>query len=57
MTTQEKPFQVVEIVKFGMIFGYGVKEVQSGKMIYTYSDDEKYLAESKCNFKNALKGF
>jgi hypothetical protein len=57
MTTQEKPFKVVEIVKFGMIFGYAVKEIESGKIIYDYSDNEKHLAELKCELKNSLKGF
>ena len=57
MKTQEKPFKVVEIQKFGMIFGYGVKEIESGKIIYDYSDNEKHLAELKCELKNSLKGF
>jgi hypothetical protein len=56
-TTQEKPFKVIELVKFGMLFGYGVKEIESGKIIFEFDELEKHLAESKCDLKNALKGF
>jgi hypothetical protein len=57
MKTQNKPYKVVEIVKFGMLFGYGVKELESGKIILEYSEEEKNLAETKCELKNAIKGF
>lgn len=57
MKTQEKPYKVVEIVKFGMLFGYGVKDLETGKIIFEYDETEKHLAESKCELKNAIKGF
>jgi hypothetical protein len=57
MKTQEKPYKVVEIVKFGMLFGYGVKDLEAGKIIFEYDETEKHLAESKCELKNAIKGF
>jgi hypothetical protein len=51
---QENPFKVVEIVKFGMIFGFGVKELETGKIIYEFDCDQKDKAESKCELKNLL---
>jgi hypothetical protein len=52
MTTPK--FIVTEIVRFGLLFGYAVVEVASGKTIRQYDEDEKYLADSRCELKNLL---
>lgn len=57
MKTQTQPYKVIEVVKFGMLFGYAVKEVSTGKTIAEFDETEKHKAQSKCELKNALKGF
>lgn len=61
MTNQEfKNYKVVEIVKFGMLFGYAVKNISNNQIIAEYSEEERWKADSKDELKNALnenKGF
>jgi hypothetical protein len=55
MTTQQpERFKVVQLIKFGMLIGYGVKDIVEGKIIASYEEEDKYRAESKCRLKNAL---
>lgn len=57
MNTQIKPYKVIEVVKFGMLFGYAVKNTSTGQVIAEYDETEKHKADSKAELKNALAGF
>lgn len=56
MTTQTQTrFIVKEVVKFGLLFGYVIFDTKNDKYLpFEFSDDEKYLADSKCELQNIL---
>ena len=54
MKTQK--FAVEKIVRFGLLFGYKVVEVATGETIREYNEDEKHMADSRCELKNLLAG-
>lgn len=48
-------YTVKEVVKFGMFFGYVIYDSQEKtNTAHEYSEDEKHLAESKCERLNLL---
>lgn len=48
-------FEVKEIIKFGMLFGYVVYDNQNNKKtVFEYDEDDKYKAESRAELMNAL---
>lgn len=54
MTTQTR-FIVKEVVKFGLLFGYVVFDTKNDRELpFEFSEDEKYLAESKCELQNII---
>lgn len=55
MTTTTQRFIVKEVCKFGMLFGYRIFDtVENTYLPFDFDEDEKYEAESKAEFKNAL---
>lgn len=54
MKTENKPYKVIQLVKFGMLFGYAVKNTSTGQVIAEYDETEKHKADSKAELKNAL---
>lgn len=50
-----KRFIVKEVIKFGLLFGYIIFDTKNKKVLpYDFSDNEKYLADSKCELQNIL---
>lgn len=48
-------FIVLEIIKFGMLFGYTIWDrVEKEVLPYEFNEDEYQKAKSKCDFKNVL---
>jgi hypothetical protein len=55
MNVVQEPYVVVEIVKFGLLCGYKIKDTRNGRYLpYEFDDSQKHEAERKCELKNAL---
>lgn len=54
MKTNER-FIVLEIIKFGMLFGYTIYDrIEKEELPYQFNEDEYQKAKSKCDLKNVL---
>ena len=49
-------YQIIEVIKFGMLFGYKIVDVKAkdNEAIYEYGETELLRAKSKVNLMNLL---
>lgn len=55
MSAKNKRFEVRKIVKFGLMCGFKIYDTKTNKFLpWHFEEHEEYLADSKCDLKNAL---